>query len=136
LGAAKEPHPFDTVDQTVFIGLNLTLPGMVRHAAQALAGDEKRAAFPPTFIDDTRENFNQKVFKGDHSDIGRGHGKDTSFLSLAPLFYIYEQGRSAGTPFGTLDRSLYEKFSSSIDPHDLTKTDWKWKYLKKVDRGF
>ena len=113
---------FDTVAQTAFIELNLKLPGLVEHAAQAIAADEKRKAFPETLIDDTNKNYDQKFFKGDHSDIGRGHGKDTNYLSLAPLFYIYSQGIKAGVPFGNLDKDLYMQFNGSSEPHDLTET--------------
>ncbi len=125
---------FDTVDQTAFIGLTLKLPGLVEHAAQAVSADEKRKAFPVTLIDDTNENYHQKFFAGDHSDIGRGHGEDTNFLSVPPLFYVYGQGRSAGVPFGNLDESFMQ-FDDSTEPHDLTEKN-PWKLFDPVDRGF
>ena len=127
---------FDTVDMTAFIDLNLKLPDLVQHAAQAVAADEKRSAFPLVPIDVTRDNFDQKYFTGDHSDIGRGHGKDTNFLSLAPLFYIYNQGLSAGVPFGDLSEKYYENFSSSTTPHDLSEEVWYWRLMEKIDRGY
>lgn len=127
---------FDTVDQTAFIDLNLKLPDLVQHAAHAVAADENRDEFPLSVIDVSNPNFDQKYFAGDHSDIGRGHGKDTNFLSLAPLFYIYHQGISAGVPFGHLSEKLYENFNSSISPHDLSEDVWYWKLLGKSERGY
>ena len=127
---------FDTVDMTAFIDLNLKLPDLVQHAAQAVAADEKRSAFPLSPIDVTRDNFDQKYFTGDHSDIGRGHGKDTNFLSLAPLFYIFHQGLSAGVPFGDLSEKYYENFSSSTTPHDLSEEVFYWRFMEKIDRGY
>jgi uncharacterized protein (DUF2235 family) len=127
---------FDTVDMTAFIDLNLNLPDLVEHAAQAVAADEKRDKFPLSVIDDTNPKFDQKYFTGDHSDIGRGHGKGTNFLSLAPLFYIYHQGISAGVPFEHLSEDLYENFSSSVTPHDLSEDDWFWRLFGKNDRGY
>jgi uncharacterized protein (DUF2235 family) len=127
---------FDTVDMTAFIDLNLKLPDLVEHAAQAVAADEKRDKFPLSVIDSSNPKFDQKYFTGDHSDIGRGHGNDTNFLSIAPLFYIYHQGISAGVPFENLSEGLYEDFSSSITPHDLSEEVWYWRLFGKNDRGY
>jgi len=127
---------FDTVDKTAFIDLNLKLPDLVEHAAHAVAADENRGVFPLSPIDDTKPHFDQKYFTGDHSDIGRGHGNDTNFLSLAPLFYIYHKGISAGVPFGDLSEDLYENFNSSITPHDLGEDAWYWWLTGKNDRGY
>ena len=127
---------FDTVDMTTFIDLNLKLPDLVEHAAQAVAADEKRDNFPLSVVYDSNPKFDQKYFTGDHSDIGRGHGKDTNFLSLAPLFYIYHQGLSAGVPFKNLPEDLYENFNSSITPHDLSEDVWYWKLAGNNDRGY
>jgi hypothetical protein len=41
-------------------------------------------------------------FRGDHSDIGGGHGKQQNQLASEPLEYIWSEGRRAGVPFGPL----------------------------------
>jgi uncharacterized protein (DUF2235 family) len=114
---------FDTVGSFgipgnhIDFGIRMNLPPNVEHAAQALAQDEKRALFPVTRLNAAGpgQAFNEQVFPGDHSDIGGGWGADQNLLSWAPLFYIWEQGRSAGVPFGVLP---YRTLVDSYIPHD------------------
>jgi RHS repeat-associated protein len=114
---------FDTVGSfgvpgnDINIGIRMDLPGVVVNAAQATAQDERRFLFPLTPLG-AREGFDEIGFPGDHSDIGRGHGKDTNDLSRAPLEFIWSRGRSAGVPFGPLP--IYIP-TGNITPHDLSR---------------
>jgi hypothetical protein len=71
---------------------------------------------------------------GDHSDIGGGHEAGQNILALDPLFYIWEKGREAGVPFGSL-KKVYDQerlylevdgrrrpwaYQMNTTPHDLT----------------
>ncbi|MFZ5494537.1 MAG: phospholipase effector Tle1 domain-containing protein, partial [Verrucomicrobiota bacterium] len=113
---------FDTVGSfgvpgnNINIGIRMSLPGVL-HAAQATAQDEKRYLFPLTPLG-AGEGFDEQSFPGDHSDIGRGHGKGTNDLSRAPLEYIWNQGRSAGAPFGPLPDFTP---TGNTTPHDLSR---------------
>jgi len=48
------------------------------------------------------QQFSQRVFRGDHSDIGGGQKAGQNVLALAPLQYIWSKGKEAGVPFGPL----------------------------------
>jgi RHS repeat-associated protein len=114
---------FDTVGSfgvpgnDINLGIRMGLPGEVQHAAQATAEDERRLLFPLTPLGD-REGFDEQNFPGDHSDIGRGHGRRTNDLSRAPLEYIWNQGRAAGVPFGPLPDYTP---TGNTTPHDLSR---------------
>ncbi|MBX3737161.1 MAG: DUF2235 domain-containing protein [Candidatus Didemnitutus sp.] len=114
---------FDTVGSfgvpgnDINIGIRMNLPGTVGNAAQATAQNERRFLFPLTRLGD-RNGFDEQRFPGDHSDIGRGHGKDTNDLSRAPLEYIWNQGRAAGVPFGPLPDYTP---TGNTTPHDLSR---------------
>jgi RHS repeat-associated protein len=99
------------------IGIRMDLPGTVGNAAQATAQNERRFLFPLTPLGD-REGFDEQGFPGDHSDIGRGHGKGTNDLSRAPLEYMWNQGRAAGAPFGSLPQYTP---TGNTTPHDLSR---------------
>ena len=109
---------FDTVNQVMFSKLNLKLSDQIQNAAQAVARDEKRNAFPETRIR-KRAGFSEKIFPGDHSDIGRGHGSDTSILSIAPLLYIYNKAKASNVPFGEIPSWVYT-YDGNRTPHDLS----------------
>jgi len=97
-------------------GISMNLPNVYR-AAQATSQDEKRHLFPLTPLG-AGQGFDEKSFPGDHSDIGRGHGKDTNDLSRAPLEYIWKQGRAAGAPFGSLPQYIP---TGNTTQHDLSR---------------
>ena len=86
-------------------GIRMGLPPNVEHAAQAVAQDERRSQFPLTPLNRAgyEQTFSERVFEGDHSDIGGGYEQDQNLLALAPLFYIWSKGRSAGVPFGPVN---------------------------------
>ncbi len=113
---------FDTVGSfgvpwnNINVGIRMSLPGVL-HAAQATAEDEQRYLFPLTPLG-AGEGFNEQSFPGDHSDIGRGHGKKTNDLSRAPLEYIWNHGRAAGVPFGNLPAFTP---TGNTTPHDLSR---------------
>jgi RHS repeat-associated protein len=114
---------FDTVGSfgvpgnDINLGIRMDLPSAVVNAAQATAQHEMRVLFPLTPLG-VRDGFSEQSFPGDHSDVGRGHGKKTNDLSRAPLEYIWNQGRSVGVPFGALPN-----FTPIGDttPHDLSR---------------
>jgi len=118
---------FDTVGSfgipgnDINVGIRMDLPPNVKYAAQAIARHERRSMFPLTPLNKPRPGqvFKQKIFNGDHSDIGGGHEKDNNLLSHAPLFYIWSQGLRAGVPFGSID--LEKRYKDDYTPHDLTK---------------
>ena len=103
---------FDTVGSfgvpgnAINFGIRMDLPKNVKNAAQALAKDEKRALFPVTRLNPALAGqvFDEKVFRGDHSDIGGGwvnEGKQNE-LAREPLEYIHKRGIMAGVPFRPL----------------------------------
>ena len=114
---------FDTVGSfgvpgnDINLGIRMDLPGSVGNAAQATAQNERRFLFPLTPLG-SRNGFDEQGFPGDHSDIGRGHGKETNDLSRAPLEYIWNQGRAAGAPFGPLPDYTP---TGDTTPHDLSR---------------
>lgn len=118
---------FDTVGSfgipgnSINIGIGMDLPPNVKYAAQAIARHERRSMFPLTPLNKPKPGqvFKQKVFNGDHSDIGGGHEKDNNLLSHAPLLYIWSHGLRAGVPFGSID--LEDRYKDDYTPHDLTK---------------
>lgn len=101
-----------------FSKLNLELSDRVQNAAQAVARDEKRYAFPVTRIR-KKTGFYEKIFPGDHSDIGRGHEGDTNVLSIAPLLYIYNKATSSNVPFGQIPSWVYTYYGNRTS-HDLS----------------
>lgn len=117
---------FDTVGSfgvpgnQVNIGYRMDLPGSVQNAAQAVAQDEKRLLFQGTPLNAGQpgQNFVEKRFAGDHSDIGQGHGAKTNDLSRPPLEFIWKQGVDAGVPFKPL--APY-KPTGDTTPHDLNR---------------
>jgi RHS repeat-associated protein len=133
---------FDTVGSfgipgnDINLGIRMGLPPNVEHAAQAIAKDERRAEFPLTPINVPAEGqqFSQRLFSGDHSDIGGGHEENQNLLALAPLFYIWSSGRAAQVPFGPLDVVIDQgqqfievagtrrpwAYHPNTTPHDLT----------------
>ena len=118
---------FDTVGSfgipgnLINFGIRMDLPPNVKYAAHAIARDERRSAFPLSPLNDPRPGqiFKQKVFKGDHSDIGGGHEEGNNLLSHEPLLYMWSQGLRADVPFGNID--LGERYKDDYTPHDLTK---------------
>jgi|GEM_PF-1910986 len=105
---------FDTVDQTAFTELNLTIPKRVKFVAHAISHD-KRYDFPLTRLNN---RANERIFPGDHSDIGRGHGSDTNELSITPLEYIYNSAVKAGVKFRK-EPDIGTHWNVQ-KPHDLT----------------
>lgn len=92
-------------------------------SAHAISRD-KRNDFPVTRF---ANQGNEKIFPGDHSDIGRGHGSDTNRLSYAPLMYIYKNAKNAGVKF-TRTPNL-GTHSNNKTPHDLSPTlPWGFRY--------
>jgi len=83
--------------------------------------NESASSVPPTPLNHPRPGqvFRERVFDGDHSDIGSGHGPGTNRLSLPPLLFIWQEGREAGVPFGPLPERPWPVVDSTI-PHDLT----------------
>jgi len=88
---------------------DLDLGGHVRSARHALAIDERRSAFPPTFwtnLDALNERaaargeagdaYQQRWFVGAHGDIGGG---STSTLSSFPLAWVVDGAERAGLAF-------------------------------------
>jgi hypothetical protein len=134
---------FDTVGSfgipgnNINIGIRMDLPPNVRHAAHAIARDERRTLFQVTLLNDALpgQDFSQSVFTGDHSDIGGGHEEDQNLLALAPLFYVWSAGRAVGVPFGPLNlirdsgRLFLEvngerrpwSYKENAIPHDMTE---------------
>ncbi len=106
----------------VNIGYRTDLPPNVKATRQARAKDERRSGFPPTPLNPAGpgQDFQERSFPGDHSDIGHGHGKDndTNDLSWEPLLYIWEGGRNVGVPFGPLPPFTP---TGNTTPHDLSQ---------------
>lgn len=119
---------FDTVasfgkpGNSINIGYNLNLPRNVKTARHAVAKNEKRALFPLTRFNQPGpgQSFQERVFPGDHSDIGGGHNADQNMLADAPLRYIWSEGKRVGVPFGDLPQ---RNLINSYTPHDLS-TGW------------
>jgi uncharacterized protein (DUF2235 family) len=99
------------------IGIRMNLPAQVLNAAHATSLDEKRYLFPLSPLE-ARDGFTEQGFRGDHSDIGRGHGRKTNDLSRAPLEFIWQAARSAGVPFRELP--AYTP-TGNTNPHDLSR---------------
>jgi RHS repeat-associated protein len=103
------------------IGIRMDLPPNVKHAAHAIAQDERRREFSltPLNVPVDGQVFLEQVFPGDHSDIGGGHKKDANLLSSAPLLFIWSAGRNVGVPFGALPTRPWP-YKENLTPHDLT----------------
>jgi len=116
---------FDTVGSfgvpgnQVNVGYNLGLPPNFKVARQAVGADEQRYLFPLTPLGSggDGQDFEEVYFPSDHSDIGRGHERDTRDMSFAPYYYIWSEGRAAGVPFGPLRDFT---FTGNTTPHDLS----------------
>ncbi|WP_222427694.1 phospholipase effector Tle1 domain-containing protein [Desulfobotulus alkaliphilus] len=136
---------FDTVGsfavpgRNSYVGIRMDLPPNVKNAAHAVARDEKRLLFPLKRLNKAGvgQNFSERDFAGDHSDIGRGHGVNTTNLSIAPLVYIWEKGIDAGVPFGPLPSfsTDYGKdpWGWHAHPHDMSE-DWPYNLMPKGGR--
>jgi hypothetical protein len=114
----------------------MNLPPNVLHVAHAIAADEKRREFPMTPLNASSvgQQFSQRVFRGDHADIGGQYEKDQNILALMPLFYVWAKGREVGVPFGTISltaqgQSLFLEvagerrpwpYQMGNNPHDMT----------------
>lgn len=84
----------------VFRFADTKLSPVVRHGIQALAVDEQRDDFTPTFWDaDAR--ITQALFPGSHSDVGGGYPEsgDESGLSDRPLQWMIAQLAGLGVLF-------------------------------------
>jgi uncharacterized protein (DUF2235 family) len=78
------------------------LSPLVRHACQALAIDERREAFEPTFWQqssraDAGQVLEQVWFAGAHADVGGGYAE--TGLSDIALHWMQEKARAAGLAF-------------------------------------
>jgi len=114
---------FDTVNNFTYSRkLRMEMPPNVQMAAHAVAINEKRGPFDYAPLEQG-EDFYEVQFPGDHSDIGRGHGKDTNLLSIAPLDYIWAVGRSVGVPFGEIPSWVFD-VKQNYTPHDLSNNLW------------
>jgi len=119
---------FDTVGSfgvpgnQINVGIRMNLPPNVKHAAHAVAKHERRSGFPVTLLNSpvAGQTFNERVFRGDHSDIGGGHRDGYNLLSLRPLYFIANEGRKVGVPYGPMPvRPWSLQYNST--PHDLTE---------------
>jgi len=118
---------FDTVGSfgipgnDINIGVRMDLPPNVLNAAHAISGDERRNEFPLTRLNKplAGQNFVEKVFDGDHSDIGGGHLDDTNLLSKAPLNFIYDEAVKAKVPLEKIPSRPWPYKQNTV-PHDLT----------------
>ncbi|MCB1035162.1 MAG: DUF2235 domain-containing protein, partial [Acidobacteria bacterium] len=123
---------FDTVASMGIAGnaTNLTyelaIPPNVQNVRHAVAADEFRSLFPlasavdPFNPDDPR--IMERVFRGAHSDLGGGYtevnGDRGDQLSLAPLQWIWKEGRALGVPFGELTEADRRVPDEDVEPHD------------------
>ncbi len=123
---------FDTVASMGIAGnaTNLTyelaIPPNVQNVRHAVASDEFRSLFPlasavdPFNPDDPR--VIERVFRGAHSDLGGGYkeinGDRGDQLSLAPLQWIWKEGRDLGVPFGDLTEADQRVPDEDVEPHD------------------
>jgi uncharacterized protein (DUF2235 family) len=102
---------------------NLDLGGHVHAARHALAIDERRSAFPPTFwtnLDQLNtqaqqnggapDPYQQRWFVGAHGDVGGGN---QSTLSAFPLAWIVEGAERAGLAF---DRTPHSPLTQHLLP--------------------
>lgn len=102
---------------------DLDLGAHVRAARHALAIDERRSAFPPTFWTNLdalnarsaangggRDAYEQRWFVGAHGDIGGGAN---STLSSFPLAWVIEGAERAGLAF---DRTPHAPFTQTQLP--------------------
>jgi hypothetical protein len=117
LGLFDTVGSFGVPGNDIDFGIRMDLPSTAVNAAQATAQHEMRFLFPLTPLG-VRDGFSEQSFPGDHSDIGRGHGKKTNDLSRAPLEYVWNQGRSVGVPFRPLPDFTP---TGNTMPHNLSR---------------
>jgi len=135
---------------------DLDLGAHVKAARHALAIDERRTAFPPTFwtnldaLNDrsaarggARDAYEQRWFIGAHGDIGGGNN---STLSSFPLAWVVEGAERAGlafdrTPHAPLTQALLPLFldpgqpiSRSRFPKSLNPINWpgRWRQISDI----
>ncbi len=134
---------------------NLDLGGHVKAARHALAIDERRSAFPPTFWTNleklnarSRENggpadaYQQRWFVGAHGDVGGGN---PTTLSSFPLAWVVEGAERAGLAFDRAPHSpltqtqlpLYLDPSQPITrpkfPKTLNPVNWSGRWRQITD---
>lgn len=134
---------------------DLDLGAHVKAARHALAIDERRSAFPPTFWTNLDllnarsleqggpgDAYQQRWFVGAHGDVGGGN---PSTLSSFPLAWIVEGAERAGlgfdrTPFGPLAEAQQplcldpaQPITRARFPKNLSPINWSGRWRKITD---
>jgi uncharacterized protein (DUF2235 family) len=104
VGALGIPSLVGKIDPILYGFLNTDLNPKIRNAYQALAIDERRAQFQPTFwtAPAAGQTMEQVWFVGVHSDIGGGEppdGAETTALSDITLGWMMCKAKSLGITF-------------------------------------
>jgi uncharacterized protein (DUF2235 family) len=103
---------------------DVQLSSQVRCARQALAIDEPRMKFAPTFWEaaeggDTQDpRVKQVWFEGCHSDVGGGFPEGQTGLSDTALLWMAQEAHTAGLIFDTDLLSIYVKSGSAPYLHN------------------
>ena len=98
-----------------------TLNPRVLHGFHALAADEVRDVFAPTFWAE-RANIEQRIFAGDHGDVGGGHGDRG--LSDGSLDWVMGKLIGAGAPLDPARVSGGIRPKALAKAHDPTAEAW------------
>ena len=121
---------FDTVGSfgipgnSINLGIRMDLPPSVLNAAHATSLDEKKYLFPPTPLNPPAlgQNFVEKGFRGDHSDVGGRKNDGNNDLTRATLEWMWAQGVQVGVPFGPLP--AYTPSGRTTPNDDTTRFPW------------
>jgi uncharacterized protein (DUF2235 family) len=133
VGSLGIPSCFGGVDPIAYGFLDTSLHPGIKNAFQALAMDERRAQFPPTFWNGPAapgQTLKQVWFTGCHSDVGGGEPDDlpgTTALSDITLGWMMSQATTLGLQF---DPAMLEQYTIPLaSEFALDKAHESWKIL-------
>lgn len=108
---------------------NADLSAQVEYGFHAIAVDEERADFTPTFWN-ARQDVDQVLFPGAHADVGGGYPDQESGLANGALNWMMERLHTAGLRFaappplattGGPAHRPWRRFPYSMLPHETRK---------------
>jgi uncharacterized protein (DUF2235 family) len=130
VGALGIPAIFGREDPLLYGFLNTGLNPRIKNAFHAIAMDERRAEFMPTFWTNTPaadQHVEQVWFTGAHSDVGGGEddaAPGVQELADIPLAWMFDKARGLGL---AIDESVARQYAHPLDTkYALNKFQESW----------